>query len=168
MLSGQGFNTYTQEIRIENAVTFTKSFKPNASSASPLIESGVFVARPVEHAVKATSSEPKPANGAVKPLDGPKAPLDGPAASLDGQKVAIDGQKALFEDSKSSSDAAGKPADELKVTFDNSKLVSDTNDALTNRNAGDVILAFDVPKTAPNASQIVTFSTRAIDNVCAA
>jgi hypothetical protein len=63
-------------------------------------------------------------------------------------------------------DAPNGTTEVEKTKFDNAALVTEASDVLTQSNKSTLFLPFDLPKTAPSqATQIVTYSTRSIDNV---
>lgn len=97
----------------------------------------------------------------------PKSVVNG-ASTAHVEDPTPSGGRLNTADSKQppATNAASNAAGDQKPGFSNASLVSEATDVLTGQNKADLVLPFDLPKTpAPKSSQIVTYSTRAIDNV---
>ncbi|GME47700.1 hypothetical protein BKCO1_100066 [Neofusicoccum parvum] len=147
MRLGQGFNTYTQEIRIENAVSISKKPQPAAKLAAPkAVKNDTLLAVPTKDvpAVVTPPVTPPPANKGESQSE-PSTPSPAPRKSAaDAQNVAdLPGVGEL------QNRALPSPAASI-LDFDDSVETA-------------VFSLPDMDGAPPN--QTVTYSTRAIDNV---
>lgn len=133
---GQGFNSYTQEIRLENAVNI-----PRKSTTVLSTSDTVQLVR-----LPSTSK----INGAVAR----EAPLSN----------GKPGDTAAFG-TANPDDHKVEPNGGLQSKFANAQVIKDTDDAIFNPAGTDMSGVFSIPEQIPVVSQSVTYSTRAIENV---
>ncbi|KAK0665024.1 hypothetical protein DIS24_g318 [Lasiodiplodia hormozganensis] len=146
MRLGQGFNTYTQEIRIENAVTIKpKAPVTTAKVAAPKpIKNGSLAVPPKDApAIVTPPVTPPPANKAESKSE-PSTPTSSPKRSADAQALSELPTMEALQDRGMPSPAAS---------------IMDMDDSVETA----VFSLPDIDGAPPN--QTVTYSTRAIDNV---